>query len=182
MARDPNDFSFAAALGHRRQNPYKGPLITGAVVLGLCVVFYWLYKQGEKGWFDTGGMSRIGAGNVLVVSDEDLGYEYNGNEKKADERFKNRWLQVSGECSDIHASRPPEIKGVEVWEGQGFELGKRTTRFGEDWIVEGHISRGADKEFAKVEKGGTLTVVGRCVGKLGGQVVLVDCHFVDYKP
>jgi hypothetical protein len=116
--------------------------------------------------------------NAGKMTEKELWAEFADDEPEATQKFGGRWMQVSGECSDVAPFRPD---GSALNEQYSVQMGHVVRQFNEEWRVDCYIPRQNMKPFDRVKQGGTLTVLGRVKGRnRDNQVIVEDCEFVSF--
>ena len=100
----------------------------------------------------------------IVVTAPVLVADYEANEVAADQKYKDRTLQVTGVINAIGKDLLSDMYVV-LDGGQEFGL----------WHVQCMFPDSEEQYLAHLQKGQSLTVTGRCEGKLGG-VLLRECE------
>ncbi len=95
------------------------------------------------------------------ITPEELYASYNSNEVAADEKYKNKKLAITGVISDI---------GKDI-------LNDPYISFKIDYLqsVTCYFSKDEIKKIAKLNKGETITVIGKCGGLILTNVIIKDC-------
>lgn len=120
-----------------------------------------------------GGSSKparpVNRSPVYTISAPDLYAEFNANEIRAEQKYKNAIIQLSGVILDI---------GTIVWDGYPFMiLDGDTGVYGGGVRVVFPVN---DKDkLAALDKGQYITVLGRCGGLIGPLIMVNDGELVQ---
>jgi hypothetical protein len=104
------------------------------------------------------------------VSIAQLLADYRANEVAGDQMYKDRWLKVRGEVES--ATSADVLDNLHVDLKTAGEYGEVTCYFDDSFAGRA----------AKLSRGQTITVVGKCRGKVLSSVSLRDCELVNAEP
>lgn len=98
---------------------------------------------------------------AITITAKELFAQYEANEIQADEKYKNKRLEVSWEISNI---------GKDILDNPYIAL-KTTNAI---WSVQCMLADSEKSKASQLQKGGQITLEGKNTGKLGN-VILRDC-------
>jgi hypothetical protein len=124
----------------------------------------------------TGGCNRPRASSpagdppkpVATLTVEELLAEYQKNEVGADQKYKNKLIQVTG-----------TVAGVKKAPLLGYYVGLGSPQEGETYDVMCFLDKTAEEDAGKLQQGDKVTMMGMCEGKaLGVQLNIRRCVVV----
>jgi hypothetical protein len=107
---------------------------------------------------------------VATLSADDLVDEYKKNQIGADQKYKEKLIQVTGKVTEI---------GKLPLAGYYIDLGSSNEGdlFGIKCILD-KSDQAAEEKAGKLKPGDTITIAGRCEGKAAGQALYLRyCYF-----
>ena len=107
----------------------------------------------------------------IQISDEELTNEYVNNQFSADEKYKDRVLDVSG----IVAAVDRDVFGNPY-------ISLKNNQFIEDTVFHFTNSATDTASLANISVGESLTIQGTCKGKTGTEVDMEDCSIIPNNP
>lgn len=181
MSFGSNPNPFQAMAGARPKPPSIVPKIIAVVaaffvLIVLIGIFAALGIKSIRGGLAVGLYDKQDA---KKISDVELWNHYNDDEEEAEKLYKNRWVEVYGECSDVNSFRPD---GSAINEQYSIQIGRRDRKFGEEWLIDCNIPASNVEAFNKrVKANGTVSVRGKVIGRNNSnQVSLKDCELVSF--
>jgi len=111
--------------------------------------------------------SPLPKGKPTPATADALAKEYEGNELSGDDKYKGKFLQLSGEVERVSRSKPNQVVV--------------TLRGGDFTMIECEFEKDAQTSLAKVEAGKKITLQGVCEGRIRGTLTLTRCTLVTGK-
>lgn len=107
---------------------------------------------------------------VAILTADELVDEYKKNQIGADQKYKDKLIQVTGRVSDI-GKLPLAGYYVDLTSsGEGDVFGIK--------CILDKDEKGAEEKAGKLKAGDTVTIAGRCEGKAAGQALYLRyCYF-----
>ncbi|MCY1715230.1 OB-fold protein [Caproiciproducens galactitolivorans] len=163
-----------AALKRKNKKPYAVGATVSTLILIFGVLIFSINSGSKPKTVLTGNKQQSSATSASSIIKDDaveidykvLHKDYMDNPIKADSRYKNKKLIVSGKVSDIdrEIDQRPYIT---------FEISPLET-------IRMDFDKKNEPEVAKLKKGQTVKVVGECTGTLiSTTVVLEDCNILE---
>jgi tRNA_anti-like len=105
---------------------------------------------------------------VATLTVEELLAEYQKNEVGADQKFKDKPIQVTGTVAGVKKAPP-----------LGYFVGLGSPQEGDSYDVMCFLDKSAEEDAGKLKAGDKITLMGRCDGKAGGlQLKMSRCWIV----
>lgn len=104
---------------------------------------------------------------VATLTADQLIDEYKKNEVGADQKFKDKLVQVSGKVAEVKK----DLFGR-------YFVGLGTAHEGEMFDVMCYLDKTAEEAAGKLQKGETATLMGMCQGRAGGLVLTLKSCIV----
>lgn len=102
---------------------------------------------------------------VIEISAQDLANAYESNEVKADQDYKNKQLKITGIVKDIGKDILNDMY-VSLEDGKEYSI----------LSVQCFFEKSSSDKLASLKKGDSITIVGKCTGKLMN-VLVKNCKF-----
>lgn len=109
--------------------------------------------------------------DIISLSAHTLFSDYEQNTVSADQEYKNKMLSVTGEVYEVSSN---DYSGIHI------ELAK-WINYNKDWDyrdIKCYFSDKHKDEVAKIRKGQTITIQGKCVGKEFYSIELNNCSII----
>src|SRR5262245_47847617 len=104
---------------------------------------------------------------VATLTAEELLAEYQKNEIGADQKYKEKPVQVTGTVSEVQK----DVLGR-------YYVGLGTAQENEMFDVMCYLDKSAEEDAGKLKKGDKVTIMGLCQGKTLKVLNLKRCYFV----
>jgi len=125
----------------------------GGLMISLVLVYY-IYHGSDNRGSQSSAPATVPAEKPIKISAEALSAAYENNEVRADNKYKDKLLKVSGTIETISKGTFGGIN-IRLSDGQPYSLGG----------VSIDLSDSYSKSVGNLNKGDRLSVVARCHGK-----------------